>query len=58
MNIEPQNTPLYKYRLYDFARPEGEEIVGGAVALTLFEANTMNRAFRMNHTQKQYIQER
>ena len=55
MNIEPKNTPLYKYRLYDFARPEGKEIVGGIVKLTLSEANIMNRAFRMNHTQKKYI---
>jgi len=58
MNIEPRNTPLCKYRLYDFARPEGKEIVGGVVKLTSFEVNIMNRAFRMNHTQKKYIQER
>ncbi len=58
MQIEPKNTPLYQYRLYDFSRPEGKEIVGGIVQLTSFEVNTMNRAFRMNHTQKQYIQER
>lgn len=55
MNIELKNTPLYKYRLYDFARPEGKEIVGGIVKLTSSEANIMNRAFRMNHTQKKYI---
>jgi hypothetical protein len=57
MKIEPKNTPLYKYRLYDFSRPEGKEIIGGVVQLTLFEVNTKNRAFRMNHAQKKYIKE-
>ena len=57
MNIEPKNTPIYKYRLYDFSRPEGKEMVEGIAKLTLSEANIMNRAFRMNHTQKKYIKE-
>jgi hypothetical protein len=56
MKIEPKNTPLYKYRLYDFSRPEGKEII--VVQLTLFEVNTKNKAFRMNHTQKKYIKEK
>ena len=55
MNIEPKNTPIYKYRLYDFARPEGEEIIGGIHHLTKNEAIVFNRAFRMNHTQKNIL---
>ncbi len=57
MNIESKNTPVYDYRLYDFARPQGKEIVGGIAKLTAYEARTMNRAFALNHTQKKYIRE-
>lgn len=57
MNIEPKNTPVYNYRLYDFARPEGREIIGGLHTFTKKEVCIFNRAFRMNHTQKKYIQE-
>ena len=57
MNIEPKDTPMYKYRLYDFSRPEGQELIGGVHRFTKREVNIFNRAFRMNHTQKKYIKE-
>tara|TARA_B100000941_G_C28501554_1_gene554609 strand:+ start:1476 stop:1664 length:189 start_codon:yes stop_codon:yes gene_type:complete len=55
MNIEPKNTPIYKYRLYDFSRPEGKELTDGIHLLTAREANIKNRAFATNHAQKKYI---
>lgn len=57
MQIEPKNTPIYKYRLYDFSQPEGKEMLGKVAEFTLAEVNKINRAFRMNHTQKKYIKE-
>tara|TARA_A200000159_G_C7131127_1_gene258967 strand:- start:75 stop:263 length:189 start_codon:yes stop_codon:yes gene_type:complete len=57
MNIEPNNTPIYKYRLYDFSQPEGKELIGGIHCLTAKEANIKNRAFAMNGAQKKYIKQ-
>lgn len=57
MNIEPKNTPKYNYRLYNFSRPEGKEIIGGIHVLTKREASIFNRAFQANHVQKKYVKE-
>ncbi len=55
MNIEQKNTPIYKYRLYDFAQSEGKELTSGVHLLTAREASIKNRAFAMNGLQKKYI---
>ena len=58
MNIENQNIPAYRYRLYDFARPHGHEASPRFIFLTNKEAAEKNHAFALNHTQKKYIKER
>lgn len=57
MNIENQNTPTYKYRLYDFSRPHGHEATPKIVELTTRESQAKNAGFAMNHIQKKYIKE-
>jgi hypothetical protein len=58
MNTENQNTPLLKYRLYDFSRPHGHEASPQSALLTNREAIVKNIAFSTNNTQKKYIKER
>lgn len=57
MNIENQNTPIYRYRLYDFSRPHGHEATPQICNLTTREAQSKNAGFAMNHATKKYIKE-
>lgn len=57
MNTEHSKTPIYKYRLFDFARPHGHEAMPKIAFLTTKEAKEKNYAFALNHAQKKYIKE-
>ena len=57
MNIENPNSPVYKYRLFDFARSQGSEVTTDFAFLTKMEAQQKNFAFAVNGTQKKYLKE-